>query len=102
MGESTGLEAWGKLQVTPRWRLSAGGTLLDQDLRLEPGSGDTRGVSAAGNDPKRQFSLRSSHELGAGRELDLLVRYVSALPDPAIPATRLVSLCTSACRGSCR
>jgi iron complex outermembrane receptor protein len=85
-GESTGLEAWGKLQITPRWRLSAGGTLLDQDLRLEPGSSDTRGVSAAGNDPKRQFSLRSSHELGAGRELDLLVRYVSALPDPAVPS----------------
>jgi iron complex outermembrane receptor protein len=85
-GESTGLEAWGKLQVTPRWRLSAGATLLDQDLRLEPGSSDTRGVPAAGNDPKRQFSLRSSHELGAGRELDLLVRYVSALPDPAVPS----------------
>jgi iron complex outermembrane receptor protein len=85
-GESTGLEAWGKLQVTPRWRLGAGGTLLDQDLRLEPGSVDTRGVSVAGNDPKRQFSLRSSHELGAGRELDLLVRYVSALPNPAVPS----------------
>lgn len=85
-GESTGLEVWGKLQVTPRWRLSVGGTLLDQNLRLEPGSVDTRGVSAAGNDPKRQFSLRSSHELGAGRELDLLVRYVSALPDPAVPS----------------
>lgn len=83
-GESTGLEAWGKLQVTPRWRLSAGGTLLDQDLRLEPDSGT--GVSVAGNDPKRQFSLRSSHELGAGREFDLLVRYVSALPDPAVPS----------------
>lgn len=83
-GESTGLEGWGNLQVTPRWRLSVGGTLLDQDLRLEPGSGST-GVSVAGNDPKRQFSLRSSHELGAGHEFDLLVRYVSALPDPAVP-----------------
>jgi len=82
-GESTGLEAWGSLQVAPRWRLSAGAVLLDQDLRLEPGSGST-GVSVAGNDPKRQFSLRSSHELGAGREFDLLVRYVSALPDPAV------------------
>jgi iron complex outermembrane receptor protein len=85
-GESTGLEAWGKLQVTPRWRLSAGGTLLDQDLRLEPGSSDNSGVSAAGNDPERQLSLRSAHELGAGRELDLLVRYVGALPAPAVPS----------------
>jgi len=83
-GESTGLEAWGKLQVTPRWRLSAGGTLLDQDLRLEPGSIDTRGVSAAGNDPKRQFSLRSAHDLGKAQDIDLLVRYVSALPNPAV------------------
>jgi len=83
-GESTGLEAWGKLQVTPRWRLSAGATLLDQDLRLEPDTGT--GVAVAGNDPKRQFSLRSSHELGAGRELDVMIRYVSALPDPAVPS----------------
>jgi iron complex outermembrane receptor protein len=85
-GESTGLEAWGKLQVTPRWRLSAGGTLLEQDLRLKPGSVDIRGVSAAGNDPKRQFSLRSSHDLGGAQAFDVLIRYVSALPDPAVPS----------------
>jgi iron complex outermembrane receptor protein len=85
-GESTGLEAWGKLQVTPRWRLSAGGTLLDQDLRFEPGSVDNFGVRAAGNDPKRQVSLRSSHDLGGGQDFDLLIRYVGALPDPAVPS----------------
>jgi iron complex outermembrane receptor protein len=84
-GDSTGLEAWGKLQITPGWRLSAGATLLDQNLRPKPGSAATD-VSVAGNDPKRQFSLRSSHDLGGGQDFDLLVRYVSALPDPAVPS----------------
>ena len=84
-GDSTGLEAWGKLQITPRWRLSAGATLLEQNLRPKPGSAATD-VRVAGNDPKRQFSLRSSHDLGAGQDFDMLVRYVSALPDPAVPS----------------
>lgn len=84
-GESTGLEAWGRLQLAANWRLSAGGMLLDQDLRLEPGSAGT-GVAVAGNDPKRLYSLRASHDLGAGRELDVGVRYVGALPDPPVPS----------------
>jgi iron complex outermembrane receptor protein len=84
-GDSTGLEAWGKLQIAPGWRLSAGATLLDQNLRPKPGSAATD-VSVAGNDPKRQFSLRSSHDLGGGQDVHLLVRYVSALPEPAVPS----------------
>lgn len=84
-GETTGLEAWASLQVTPHWRLSAGGVLLDQDLRLEPGSGDT-GVAGAGNDPERQFSLRSAYDLSAAQEFDVALRYVGALPSPAVPS----------------
>jgi iron complex outermembrane receptor protein len=84
-GTSTGLEAWGGVQLTPQWRLSLGGTLLDQELRLKPGSGDT-GVAAAGNDPERQFLLRSSHDLGGERELEVVLRYVGALRSPEVPS----------------
>jgi iron complex outermembrane receptor protein len=84
-GTSTGLEAWGAVQMTPQWRLSLGGTLLDQDLRLKPGSGDT-GVAVAGNDPERQFLARSSHDLGGGQELEVVVRDVGALPSPEVPS----------------
>ncbi|HZE61161.1 MAG TPA: TonB-dependent receptor [Burkholderiales bacterium] len=84
-GRGKGIEAWGTLQVTPAWRLNAGALLLDQDLRFEPGSADTN-VAAAGNDPKHQFSLRSSHNLAPKHHLDLMARYVGALPSPAVPA----------------
>src|SRR5207253_9909363 len=60
--------------------------LLDQRLRLKPDSTDTTGVAAAGNDPKHQFTLRSSHDLALNQHFDLMARYVGALPDPQLPA----------------
>jgi iron complex outermembrane receptor protein len=84
-GTTDGLEAWGNYQAATNWRLSAGAFFLRQQLRLKPDSGDTN-VSAAGNDPKRQFMLRSSLDLPGRTELDIRVRYVSALPNPSIPA----------------
>ncbi len=50
------------------------------------------GVSAAGNDPKRQFMLRSSLGLPDSTELDVGVRYVSALPNPSVPAYAAVDI----------
>jgi len=43
-------------------------------------------VSQAGNDPKYQASLRSSMDLGESLMLDAALRYVSALPEPRVPA----------------
>jgi iron complex outermembrane receptor protein len=85
-GHGKGIEAWGKLQAAPSWRLSAGAMLLVQNLHLQPDSTDTSGVAAAGNDPKHQFSLRSSHDLAANQHFDVMARYVGALPSPAVPA----------------
>lgn len=85
-GDSTGLEAWGTLQVARHWRVSAGATLLDLNLRLKAGSTDPTGVRAAGNDPERQWMLRSSLDLPGRMELDASIRHVDALPDPQVPA----------------
>ena len=67
-GEATGFETWGSWQATRIWRLYAGGTLLDQRLRLKPESRDITGVSAAGNDPKNQWTLGSALDLPGGVE----------------------------------
>jgi iron complex outermembrane receptor protein len=96
-GTTSGLEAWGGYQMMSNWRLSAGLMVLRQDLRLEPGSGDPNGPSEAGNDPSRQWSLRSSFDLpenslfGRG-EFDLALRHVGALPNPAVPAYTAVDV----------
>src|SRR5438093_1602625 len=62
-GTGDGLEAWGSYQAARSWRLSAGAFFQRQRLRLKPDSGDTLGVSAAGNDPAHQWLLRSSFDL---------------------------------------
>ena len=84
-GKSTGIEAWGSLQAAERWRLSAGLLALHQDLHLKPGSGDTSGVAAAGNDPKHQWNLRSSLDLPGRQEFDVMLRHVAPLPSPSVP-----------------
>ena len=84
-GKTDGIEAWGSLQAAESWRLSAGLLVLDQNLHLKPGSGDTMGVAAAGNDPKHQWNLRSSLDLPGRQEFDVMVRYVGPLPSPAVP-----------------
>lgn len=85
-GTSTGVEAWGTLQVTRNWRMSAGATLLDMDLRLKSGSADFTGVRAAGNDPEQQWVVRSSWNLPWRMEMDASVRHVGQLPNPRVPA----------------
>jgi iron complex outermembrane receptor protein len=91
-GTANGLEAWATLQATPRWRLSAGLDLLDQDLRLKSDSTDPTGVAQAGNDPKQQWTLRSSLDLSSRMELETSVRHVAALPSPDVPAYTAVDL----------
>ncbi|HSW05428.1 TonB-dependent receptor plug domain-containing protein [Aquabacterium sp.] len=91
-GSTQGLEAWALWQLSPRWRMSAGATVLHHDLRIKPGSTDPVGPSALGNDPKRQWQLRSSFNPAPGHELDIGVRRVSALPNPAVPAYTAVDL----------
>jgi iron complex outermembrane receptor protein len=84
-GTTDGLEAWGTYQAAKNWRLSAGGFLLKQRLNFKPDSGDTN-LAAAGNDPAHQLMLRSSLDLPDRSQLDVIVRYVGALPNPSVPS----------------
>jgi iron complex outermembrane receptor protein len=91
-GEATSVEAWGVVQLTEHWRLSAGGAWLDENLRLEDDSTDPIGPRGAGNDPEYHWVLRSSLDLPGRLELDTTVRHVAELPDPHVPAYTAVDV----------
>jgi len=82
-GSVAGLEAWGNAKVTDHWRLSAGLIELRKSLRAAPGSSSTSATDL-GNDPRHQWTVRSTLDLGSAVELDLAVRHVSSLPAPAV------------------
>ena len=85
-GTTTGVEGWGTYRVAEGWRVMAGFTKLTQDLHLRSGSRDPTGPSALGNDPDHQWMLRSTFDLPNKHEFDLMVRHVSTLPNPVVPA----------------
>ncbi|MDR7335212.1 TonB-dependent receptor domain-containing protein [Roseateles asaccharophilus] len=91
-GGSWGLEAWGQWQPLTWLKLSAGLNRLHQDLAVQPGSRDPVGPSALGNDPRQQWQLRASLQPHARHELDLGLRRVAALPNPAVPAYTVLDL----------
>ena len=91
-GHTSGLEAWAHWQATANWRLTAGLSELRKHLRVKPGSGDPTGPSALGNDPRHQWLLRSSLNVGERHEVDVSVRHVGALPVPAVPAYTAVDM----------
>ena len=83
-GWTTGLEAWGNLQVTKRWRLSGGLVELHQHFWTKPGFHDPDGAVDLGNDPKHQWSLRSTVTATPTLEFNVMARAQSALPAPYI------------------
>lgn len=85
-GHTTGLEAWASWQAGTHWRLSGGLTELRKTFRVRPPSTDVASLAAQGDDPRHQWQLRSSWDLGRHHELDLTARHVSGLPAPEIPA----------------
>ncbi|MGB7541431.1 MAG: TonB-dependent receptor [Burkholderiales bacterium] len=84
-GNTYGVETWGSYDISDWWQLKAGYTYLRKDLRFKPGSGDTSGVQAAGNDPSHQFSVRSIMNLTHNVDLDFALRSVDSLPSPSVP-----------------
>jgi iron complex outermembrane receptor protein len=79
-GETWGLEAWGDLDVTDAWRLSAGGTAMHKRFRAAAGSAELSQLAAQGHDPGFQVLLRSQHRLSDTVNLDVRFRYVSSVP----------------------
>jgi iron complex outermembrane receptor protein len=84
-GEATGIEMWGSYQLSEAWRMSAGYTALHERLRLKPGSNDVAGPSNAGKDPSHTLQLRSNYSFDERRELEVALRKVAALENPAVP-----------------
>ena len=91
-GDTSGIEAWVTYLPTDRWRLSAGGVHMSQDLRARPGVVDIGGIAALGNDPRNSFVARSTLDFGERHELDVLVRYVGKRPLPEVPAYTAVDV----------
>ena len=91
-GTTHGVEGWLTWQPTAVWRVSTGMTQLRQNLRVKAGSTDPTGPSALGNDPRHQWLVRLSVNPAAGHELDIAMRRVAALPDPAVPAYSALDL----------
>ena len=85
-GRTSGFETWANWRAAEWWRLNAGFTYLDQDLRLREGATDAQAASATGNDPGHWWNLRSAFDLGRSLELDVMVRHYDELADPRVPA----------------
>jgi iron complex outermembrane recepter protein len=85
-GYTWGVEAWGEYKVTPWWRLDASIDDLEEHLSFAPGASTLLGTAQAGDDPEIQAQLRSSMNIGPRVTWDAMLRYQSALPDPALPA----------------
>ena len=85
-GTGQGVELWGDLQLTQSLRVHMGYVYIEKHLTLPADNYNPAGVAAEGNDPKHQVSLQSSLNLPYNIEFDSIVRYISALPSPAVPS----------------
>jgi iron complex outermembrane receptor protein len=85
-GSTAGLQGWLSWRVMDRWRLSAGGVMLRQDLHVVDGRVDVGGLAALGNDPREWASVRSSLDITPTLAWDVAVRHVGSLPDPHVSA----------------
>lgn len=86
-GRAVGLEGWGSWRISAQWRLSAGFLALRQQF-----DSDGQATLPPGNDPPVQWHLTSGWEWGESGDLDLVLRHVAALPDPAVPSYTAVDL----------
>lgn len=85
-GDNWGLEAWGAVQVTPWWRLTAGVTVLDGDFRLKPGETDLENFISLGNDPDYHAQVGGRIDFTSSVGLDFQVRRYGSRPNPKVPA----------------
>ncbi len=86
-----GAEAWGSVDVTSNWRLSAGWMLLRESLSAAATAG-AGSVANLGDDPRQQWSLRSTSRIARSVDFDVTLRHVGALPAPAVPAYTVADL----------
>jgi len=79
-GNTYGAEVLADWHPLQHWRYKAGYTFLQMDLKLDRGSSYLSLAETAGTNPRHQLFIRSSMDLSANVELDLLGRFVDKLP----------------------
>ena len=85
-GRTWGMEAWGKYDVSPSWRLSAGFNVLNKSFNLIPGANDLTMLAVQGQDPHSQAQLRSQWTINHTLEFDLALRTVAKVDNAPVPA----------------
>jgi len=87
MNASTdGVEISATYDVLERFRVLAGYSYLEKRLTPDTGHVDFFNGTIEGNDPRHQFFIRGSADLGRKIELDSTLRFVSSLPAPPVPS----------------
>lgn len=87
-GTTRGLEVAATYIPARNWKLAAGYSLLDMDLRLDEDSLDnpaTRVTAIEGANPEHQAFVRAGTSFAGRYELDITVRYVDELPAQQVP-----------------
>jgi iron complex outermembrane receptor protein len=85
-----GGEIFANWDVTSRWRISPGMSLLRMNVIKNPTSQDSTVQASAGDSPQHQFQIRSFVKLSRDVDWDTSVFFVGMLADAGIPAyTRL-------------
>jgi iron complex outermembrane recepter protein len=86
-GSSYGVEVSADYSPLERWQIAGSYSFLRLDLKTGPGSLDTStAASTNGSAPRHMASLMSRLNLRADVALDVVGRYVDALPARSIPA----------------
>ena len=78
-GKSYGVEAWGHAQLTPWWRASLGGFLLEKDFEVKEGRTDLAALTSTGSDPSWQLIASSDFDIAPRLHLTLNARAVDGL-----------------------
>ncbi|HSI53454.1 MAG: TonB-dependent receptor plug domain-containing protein [Ramlibacter sp.] len=85
-GRMHGLTTWGTWRANDHLRFNASYAYQDQHFHALAGTAPLGGIASLGNDPKQRWTLGSSLDFAANMELDLQLRYMGSLPNPAVPS----------------
>jgi iron complex outermembrane recepter protein len=83
-GNIYGIEAWGNLQVTDWWRLTAGVAARSEHFQFLPGAFRGLGLAFVADDPPQQATVQSSMNFGHGITVWADLREVGRLPHPSV------------------
>jgi iron complex outermembrane receptor protein len=88
---TNGIEAWGSYQALDAWRIQFGYSALHEGQNLSSPLALPASTTLY-NDPAEWWTLRSDYDFADDVELEVSVRHVAALPNPAVPAYTVSSV----------